>query len=60
MNKFNIFDVVKFKNEDDTYKIYAINYYHNKGVVYEIWRVNDLKEYDDVPEDKLELVKSYA
>lgn len=43
-NKFNILDTVKIKNQPDKYKIFAIQYYHNKGIIYELWRESDLKE----------------
>lgn len=55
MNKFNIFDIVKIKGENDTYKIYAIQYYHNDGIVYELWRTTDLFE-KEVKEDLLEKI----
>lgn len=54
MNKFNIFDKVKIKGEDHIYKIYAIEYYHTHGIVYELWRDDDAEEFN-VDEDKLEL-----
>lgn len=54
-NRFNIFDVVKIKGESDTYKVFAIQYYHNKGIVYELWRINDLLE-KEVEEELLEKV----
>lgn len=59
MNKFKIFDIVKIKNETDTYKIYAMQYFHNKGIIYELWRIGDSEEFE-VQEDRLELVKAQS
>jgi hypothetical protein len=44
MNKFNIFDIVKIKGETDIYKVFAIQYYHDKGIEYELWRTTDFLE----------------
>lgn len=54
MNKFNIFDNVKIKGEEYVYKIYAIEYYHTHGIIYELWRNGDAAEFN-IEEDKLEL-----
>jgi hypothetical protein len=64
MNKFNIGDIVKFKNEDDTYGIFRIKYYLDKGIVYELRKITILNDdlpykIDDVLEESLIMVRKY-
>jgi hypothetical protein len=64
MNKFNIGDIVKFKNENDTYGVFKIQYCIEKDITYELHKITSLNDnlpyvYDDVPEESLIMVSKY-